>query len=446
MGGVAIEADSRRLLEKLASTEPTTLATMHGSSYRGNGSALLLAFAETHSGFRLSAATGARRGACYLARWMDDPAENAELVHVTSESRGLDVRDAEAEALPALRSTGAPLRAEAPSRRRSRSRSFAGRDAGGARSRARGAHRGTASAPRSTTCSARAETSRFGCARRTARAEPTRHGRLGRLAGPAPTLEPLDIGALFRCFPRPRPERGRTVVQLSFNEEKTAEEIAVVVETTPGNVRVLRHRAVAQLRRCLDAIPGGRPMNASVCPAAIPWEELVAYWAGDLDEEATSRLDEEHLMGCGVCSLSSERVATVTEGVRAMIPALVSHERIRALREKGLHIVENPVAASERKPAVFQAGVDVLLHRLQLDLTGVEQIEVTVTDEGTGRVLFVDPYAPFDPSKSEILVACQRHFGEVDSSIVFDVRLEGASVVTEGEPRHSAIPHVFGYW
>jgi flavorubredoxin len=32
MGGVAIERDTRRLLEKLASTEPTTLALMHGSS------------------------------------------------------------------------------------------------------------------------------------------------------------------------------------------------------------------------------------------------------------------------------------------------------------------------------------------------------------------------------------------------------------------------------
>ncbi|HXI57167.1 MAG TPA: MBL fold metallo-hydrolase, partial [Polyangia bacterium] len=46
MGGVAIEADTRHLIEKLASTEPTTLATMHGSAFRGNGHALLLAFAD----------------------------------------------------------------------------------------------------------------------------------------------------------------------------------------------------------------------------------------------------------------------------------------------------------------------------------------------------------------------------------------------------------------
>jgi flavorubredoxin len=44
-GGVAIEAGTRAILEKLASTEPRTLATMHGSSYRGDGGALLRQFA-----------------------------------------------------------------------------------------------------------------------------------------------------------------------------------------------------------------------------------------------------------------------------------------------------------------------------------------------------------------------------------------------------------------
>jgi flavorubredoxin len=46
MGGVAIEAQTRALIEKLASTEPTTLALMHGSSYRGDGHALLRGLAD----------------------------------------------------------------------------------------------------------------------------------------------------------------------------------------------------------------------------------------------------------------------------------------------------------------------------------------------------------------------------------------------------------------
>lgn len=47
IGGIAVEANTRRLLEKLAATEPATLALMHGSSYRGNGTALLRAFADS---------------------------------------------------------------------------------------------------------------------------------------------------------------------------------------------------------------------------------------------------------------------------------------------------------------------------------------------------------------------------------------------------------------
>jgi len=46
IGGVAIEKDTRKLLEKLAATEPTTLAIMHGSSYRGDGAKLLMALAD----------------------------------------------------------------------------------------------------------------------------------------------------------------------------------------------------------------------------------------------------------------------------------------------------------------------------------------------------------------------------------------------------------------
>ena len=46
MGGVALEAHTRSLIEKLASTEPATLAIMHGSSYRGDGQALLRGLAD----------------------------------------------------------------------------------------------------------------------------------------------------------------------------------------------------------------------------------------------------------------------------------------------------------------------------------------------------------------------------------------------------------------
>lgn len=50
LGGVALEAGTRAILEKLAATEPRTLALMHGSSYQGDGRALLLALADALGG------------------------------------------------------------------------------------------------------------------------------------------------------------------------------------------------------------------------------------------------------------------------------------------------------------------------------------------------------------------------------------------------------------
>jgi flavorubredoxin len=43
---VAIDVHARKIIDKLAATEPRTLALMHGSSYRGDGAKLLRAFAD----------------------------------------------------------------------------------------------------------------------------------------------------------------------------------------------------------------------------------------------------------------------------------------------------------------------------------------------------------------------------------------------------------------
>jgi RNA polymerase sigma-70 factor, ECF subfamily len=69
--------------------------------------------------------------------------------------------------------------------------------------------------------------------------------------GASEMKEPLDLDALFRCIAALE-ARGRTVLLLTFQEEQSPDAIASSLGTSPGNVRVLRHRAVAQLRACLD--------------------------------------------------------------------------------------------------------------------------------------------------------------------------------------------------
>jgi RNA polymerase sigma-70 factor (ECF subfamily) len=66
-----------------------------------------------------------------------------------------------------------------------------------------------------------------------------------------PDLASSDVARLFGCLGR-LPEREATVVHMSFFEDRGAEEIAERLALTPGNVRVIRHRALIRLAGCVD--------------------------------------------------------------------------------------------------------------------------------------------------------------------------------------------------
>jgi RNA polymerase sigma-70 factor (ECF subfamily) len=63
--------------------------------------------------------------------------------------------------------------------------------------------------------------------------------------------EPLDLDRLTRCLTG-LSERERTVIVLSFYVERDAEAIGLEIGLTSGNVRVVRHRALARLRACME--------------------------------------------------------------------------------------------------------------------------------------------------------------------------------------------------
>jgi RNA polymerase sigma-70 factor (ECF subfamily) len=71
------------------------------------------------------------------------------------------------------------------------------------------------------------------------------------IAGGTPTFERLDTPALRRCMLK-LDLRSRMIVHMCFHDDASAETIGAHLGTTAGNVRVLRHRAIAQLRSCLD--------------------------------------------------------------------------------------------------------------------------------------------------------------------------------------------------
>jgi RNA polymerase sigma-70 factor (ECF subfamily) len=73
----------------------------------------------------------------------------------------------------------------------------------------------------------------------------------GDIPSPAPAPEPiLDDAGLARCVQSLK-EREKTVVMLSFYEERTGDQLAGILGLSEANVRVIRHRAISQLRHCM---------------------------------------------------------------------------------------------------------------------------------------------------------------------------------------------------
>jgi hypothetical protein len=177
------------------------------------------------------------------------------------------------------------------------------------------------------------------------------------------------------------------------------------------------------------------------CERPIAWDVLVDYWADDLPGDEAERV-EAQLFACGACTATSARVARIAQAMRSAIPPVVSEEDVAALRARGLVVEENRFAPGVRQEARFGAAVDILVHRLGgLDLSRARRVDVTVRIESTGQVILEDLFAPFDPARGEVLIACQRHFAGLPPDVAFDVRTHTAD--GDAPVQTFLVPHVF---
>ena len=67
-------------------------------------------------------------------------------------------------------------------------------------------------------------------------------------------LPDLDGERLGRCV-QALPERERSVIVMTFYDEHTAAQSGKALGLSEANVRVIRHRAIRQLRTCMEALP-----------------------------------------------------------------------------------------------------------------------------------------------------------------------------------------------
>jgi RNA polymerase sigma-70 factor (ECF subfamily) len=68
-------------------------------------------------------------------------------------------------------------------------------------------------------------------------------------AEPASTPQP-DDASLLRCLHR-LSERERSVLVMTFYDDRQARDVAVDLGLSEGNVRVIRHRGLERLRECM---------------------------------------------------------------------------------------------------------------------------------------------------------------------------------------------------
>ena len=73
----------------------------------------------------------------------------------------------------------------------------------------------------------------------------------GILVPDPPPLPNLDGNRLARCVQALK-ERERSVIVMTFYDEQTAAEAAGFLGVSEANVRVIRHRAIKQLRACME--------------------------------------------------------------------------------------------------------------------------------------------------------------------------------------------------
>lgn len=170
------------------------------------------------------------------------------------------------------------------------------------------------------------------------------------------------------------------------------------------------------------------------CAHGVTSESWIDFFAGDLDEETSERL-EQLMFECPRCAAEAERWGAIVGGVATAIPPVISTEAFRALRARGEIMSENVMQPGEYRRASFPKEGRLLIHRLQgAGLEGADRVNLKLsTPSGSPLVRFEE--VPFDPDAGEVLVACQRHFGEsFPAEIVFEIErcvADRAEVVAE---------------
>jgi len=168
-------------------------------------------------------------------------------------------------------------------------------------------------------------------------------------------------------------------------------------------------------------------MTTRACRSPVSFADLADYWTDDLDPER-SRHVEDHLFDCASCADRTARVAELVRALRAIVPPVVSRDRLARLEHDGVRVRTTEVQPGARVTVAFSPDVDLLVHRLKADLTHAFWVDCDVLDANGARLLGLEQ-VPFDREAGEVLIACQRHYmAEYPPDVCFRV----SAVDTDG--------------
>ena len=143
------------------------------------------------------------------------------------------------------------------------------------------------------------------------------------------------------------------------------------------------------------------------CNAPIPDETLLDYWARDLaDGDETDRV-EEHLFACGDCSARLHDMASLGEGLAALVrqgrvTGIVSRTLLNRMQRDGVHVRLYSVVSGETVPcAVFPAD-DLVVAALRTDFSAADAVTLSVMGPGDSPIGEVDD-VPVSRLDSELL-------------------------------------------
>jgi hypothetical protein len=142
--------------------------------------------------------------------------------------------------------------------------------------------------------------------------------------------------------------------------------------------------------------------------SCLAFEQLVDYFAGELDDSAL----EEHLFSCAACTAAAEAVQSLQSQIARLIPPVISGAHVSRLRDAGARIRETPVAAGADVDVYITAELDLAVHVLRAELSGVRRVDMELFVPGAAPMETFEA-VPFDPASGTVCVACQRHYKDM---------------------------------